>query len=184
MNEKQIKTIQKVCRAIAEKYTFGFFDREDIEQEGFIIGMKVLPLYNKDKSSLETFLYIHISNKLKTFKRDNYLRKDFVCKYCGRKDPNCEYCQRREWKYGAKKNLMEPVDIDNVQLVDNKNVCVEYDFLSDIINQEIIDLINNNLDVNLRTDFLKILHGVYLPKHKRDIIENKIREILDEYDRE
>jgi GMP synthase PP-ATPase subunit len=79
---------------------------------------------------------------------------------------------------------MEPVDIDNVQLVDNKNVCVEYDFLSDIINQEIIDLINNNLDVNLRTDFLKILHGVYLPKHKRDIIENKIREILDEYDRE
>ena len=142
--------------------------------------MKVLPLYCSSKSSLETFLYIHISNKLKTFKRDNYIRKDFVCKYCGRKDPNCEHCQRREWRYQTKKNLLEPIDIDDASL----NVCVENNLLVNMIQQEAIDEINNRLDVVLRADFLKILHGVYLPKQKRDIIEKKIKEILDDYYRE
>ena len=182
MNEKQIKTIRKVSRALSEKYSFGYFDKEDIEQEAFIIGMNALLLYNKDKgTSLETFLYIHISNKLKTLKRDHYLRKDFVCKYCGRKDPNCEHCQKREWKYAVKKHLMEPLDIDNLNGNNNTNMYTNSDILNTLEKKEIFEIINNNLDMRLRVDFLKTLDGVNIAKIKRDIIEESIRNILKDH---
>jgi DNA-directed RNA polymerase specialized sigma24 family protein len=181
MKEKQIKTIRKICKILAERYKFGYMDREDIEQEGFIIGMEALPFYDEKKSSLETFLYIHISNKLKTFKRDNYLRKDFSCKYCGRKDPNCEHCQKREWKYLIKKHLMEPLDIEHVNGNRNSNMYEDFDILSYLEKKEILKIINENLDVPLRSDYLKIIDGMYLPKQKRDIIENRIRKILQEH---
>ena len=181
MNEKQIRIIQKVCKAIADKYTFGYFDKEDIEQEGFLIGMRALPLYNKKRSSLETFLYLFISNKLKTFKRDHYLRKDFVCKYCGRKDANCDHCKRREWKYIMKKHLMEPLDIDNVNGNHNSNMYDDFDMLSFLERKEILSIINEHLDISLRSDYLKMIDGMYLPKQRRDMVENRIREILVEH---
>jgi DNA-directed RNA polymerase specialized sigma24 family protein len=184
MNEKQIKTIRKVCKALANKFTFGHFDVEDIEQEAFIIGMKVLPLHNPKKSSLETFLFMHISNKLKTFKRDHYFRKDFVCKYCGRKDPDCEHCKRKEWKYVMKKHLMEPIDIDNVNWSTNKNMLIEQDVLQNLIDQELMNIVNNHLNVSLRKDFVKMMYGIHIPKQKRIIIEQAIKEILEKHDRE
>ena len=45
---------------------------EDIEQEAFIIGAKAIDDY--DGRSLENFLYVHLNNRLKNFKRDNYYR--------------------------------------------------------------------------------------------------------------
>ena len=181
MTTKQLNTIRKICKVLSEKYTFGYMDKDDIEQEGFIIGMLILPLYDKEKSSLETFLYIHIGNKLKTFKRDHYLRKDFTCTYCGRKDPECEHCQRREWKYIIKRHLMEPLDIDNVNGNNNSNMYENFDILSIMERKEILNIINENLDISLRSDYLKMIDGMYLPKQKRDIVEKRIKEILQEH---
>ena len=180
MDQTTLKTIQKVCKRLARKYRFGFYDIEDIEQEAFIMALSALPKFNPDISSLETFLYIHISNKLKTFKRDHYLRKDFVCSYCGRKDPNCEHCKRREWKHAAKKHLMEPIDIDNVNCDAERNMYVNADFLVDIELSEVLALINQGLDISLREDYLKMLEGITIPKHKREIIESNICEILED----
>lgn len=180
MKPKTLKTIQKVCKRLAQKYRFGFYDVEDIEQEAFIMALSALPKYNKEISSLETFLYIHISNKLKTFKRDHYLRIDFTCSYCGRKDPECEHCQKREWKHAAKKHLMEPIDIDNVNGDTERNMHVNADFLIDVELSELLSLINQNLDIHLREDYLKMLEGITIPKHKREIIETRIFDILED----
>ena len=180
MNEKTLKIIQKVCRRLANKYRFGFHAAEDIEQEAFIMALDALPRFKPEISGLETFLYIHISNKLKTFKRDHYLRRDFSCVYCGRKDPDCEFCKRREWKHAAKKHLMEPIDIDNVNCDAERNMYVNADFLIDIELSELLVLINQGLDVSLREDYLKMLEGITIPKHKRQIIEAHIFEILED----
>lgn len=180
MNDQQLKTIRKVCKRLAPRYTFGFYDVEDIEQEAFLMGLTALPYHDANLASLETFLYVHINNKLKTFKRDHYMRRDFTCSYCGRTDPNCEYCQRREWKHAAKKHLMEPIDIDHVNGDTEHNMYMEADFLLDVELSEILCIINQRLDVSLREDYLKMLEGITIPKNKRDLIEYNICEILED----
>lgn len=180
MTPNTLKTIQKVCKRLAVKYRFGFYDTEDIEQEAFIMALDALPRFNPEISSLETFLYIHINNKLKTFKRDHYLRRDFTCAYCGRKDPECEHCKRREWRHAAKKHLMEPIDIDNVNCDAERNMYVNADFLIDVELTEILNLINQNLEICFREDYLKMLEGITIPKNKRQVIKAKIFEILED----
>ncbi len=180
MNEKTLKIIRRVCHRLAEKFTFGFYDVEDIEQEAFIMALAALPRYNSEISSLETFLHVDVCNKLKTFKRDHFQRTDFTCSYCGRKDPLCEHCQRREWRHAVKKHLMEPIDIDHVNGDAEQNMYMNTDFIANMELEEITALINQNLDISLREDYLKMLEGVSIPKIKRQAIEAAILAVLED----
>lgn len=180
MNDKTIRIIRRVSKLLAERYTFGYMDAEDIQQEAFIIAMSALPKYDSSIASLETFLYIHISNKLKTFKRDNYFRQDFVCRYCGRTDPECEYCKRKEWRLVMKKHLMEPVDIDNVNSDMEKNMSSPSDLISNVELQELLTLINTKLDVSLREDYLRWKEGIPISKSRKVLVENSILQILED----
>lgn len=181
MDQKTIQTIQKVAKNLAQKYKFGYYDADDIEQEAFIIAMESLSKFDPNISSLETFLYIVISSRLKNFLRKNYVRKDIKCLYCNNTDPNCEYCQRREWMYATKKNLVEPIDIDSVNGDNEKNMSVNSDISLKMEIDEIFSIINQRLEVPLRVDYLKMLDGVYVPKQRRELIEQTILEILEEY---
>jgi len=181
MDQKTLQIILKVCRRLAPRYTFGYYSVEDIEQESFIFALAALPRYDESISCLENFLHVHVSNKLKTFKRDHYVRNDFTCKYCGRKDPNCEYCKRREWKHLKKKHLMEPIDIDNVNDEHEKSMHTRSNVSEETELDELFSIINQNLDVYLRQDYLKMLEGISIPKSKKQLIEAKILEILSEY---
>ena len=73
--EDAYNTIMKVAKRLAPKYVFATYEVEDIEQEAFLIGIAGLAKYDKSRP-LENFMYIHINNRLKTFKRDNYYRQD------------------------------------------------------------------------------------------------------------
>jgi len=178
---QQVKTIQKVARALAPRYTFGYYDREDIEQEAFIIALEAMDDYDSDKGSLENFLYTHINNRMKNFLRKNYYRKTFTCVHCGGEDPTCESCERRRWKFAVKKHLMEPIDIDNVNC-NNETNAYEYQNLHERLElDEIFILINQHLEIHLRADYLRMLEGLHVPKPKRETIEGRIIEILQEY---
>ena len=71
-----VGVITKIARRLAPKFTFASYDVEDIEQEAFLIGIAGLEKYDPTRP-LENFMYTHISNRLKTFKRDNYYRLDY-----------------------------------------------------------------------------------------------------------
>ena len=176
----QTNLILKVCKQVAPQYKFGYYGDEDMIQEAFIMAMKALPHFDSSKASLSTFLTAHLHNKLRTFKRDHYIRKDFTCKYCNREDPNCEHCQRKEWRHAAKKYIMEPIDIDNVNTNSEKNMRAHNDVLADVELHELTNIINNNLSIELRSDYIKILHGVYVPRKRRMIIESEIIRILEQ----
>ena len=76
MSEQEVvDTITKVSERLSNKYTFAFYTAEDIRQEAFILGMEALERYDEGKP-LENFLFVHIGNRLKNFKRDNYFRHD------------------------------------------------------------------------------------------------------------
>ena len=74
MDETEVvNTILKISKKLAHKYTFASYEAEDIEQEAFLIGITGLSKYDQSRP-LENFMYVHINNRLKTFKRDNYYR--------------------------------------------------------------------------------------------------------------
>ena len=159
MSEQEVvDTITKVADKLSNKYTFAFYSVEDIKQEAFIIGMEALERYNESRP-LENFLFVHIANSLKNFKRDNYYRQD---------EGKAENVQRR------KKNLLEAHSIENFSIMRE-----DQDILSRISDLEIKELVKNNIPANMRADYLRLCSGVSISKKRRLEIESIIKKIVD-----
>lgn len=181
MTPEQVKIIQKVAHIIAPRYTFGYYDVEDIEQECFLLSQEAVDKYDASLGSFETFLYTHLTYRLQNFLRRKYYRKDFDCKVCGGKDPNCESCERRRNRFLIKKHLMEPIDLDHVNCNNEQNTSYSFDPFQKVELDELFLIINKFLEIELRIDYLKMLEGITIPKVRRDFIENRIIEILEEH---
>lgn len=176
MTEQEvIDTIERVADRYAHKFQFGFYTAEDIKQEAFMLGMEALDRYDPSRP-LENFLAVHINNRLKTFKRDNYYRKD------GSED--MEITNRKELKKSlrneSRKNLMHPIDIDSVRQDGEKNMVFISNESDIMANKEIIRIININLDMSYRKDYLRMIDGVYVSKSRREEVKAEIVRILRE----
>ena len=160
MSEQEvIDTITKVCERLSNKFTFAFYTSDDIMQEAFILGMEALERYNEGKP-LENFLFVHIGNRHKNFKRDNYFRHD---------EGKAEKVQKR------KRNLLEPANLEDFSIAKG-----DKDLSSKISDEEIIDLVKRNIPANMRSDFLRLCAGVSLPKARRLEIMSTVRRIVEE----
>jgi DNA-directed RNA polymerase specialized sigma24 family protein len=181
MTEEQvINTITKVVNKLASKFKFGYYDSDDIKQEGFIIALEGLEKYDETRP-LENFLFVHIKNRLISFKRGNYIRKSYVCVYCNNEDTQCENCRKRKLKLSSKQYLIEPLDISNIDDEFEPNMWDKHDAHNIAEIKEYVGIINQNLAVEYRSDYLKMKAGVYISKSRRDEIENVINKILEEY---
>ena len=165
--EEVIETIQKVVRRVSYNFKFAFYDVEDIEQEAFIIGMEALDRYD-EKRPLENFLFVHIKNRLKNFKRDNYIRYE------------PEKPWNKDVRKMAKKSLIEPINLDNVMDYSSDSMKQPDDFIDVIHTKEYLEFIDRHLDMSYRGDYLRMLHGVHVPKPRRDEIIETIRDLLRE----
>ena len=168
MTENEVlEIINKVASRYAHKFRFGYFEADDIRQEAVIIAMEALERYEEGRP-LENFLAVHVKNRLNNFKRDKYYRQSKV-------DSNTQ-----EKHNNSKKFLMEPLDISNIRDEKEDNMRVEDDFVIDFEQQEVLRIIDQNLDVSLRSDYLRIKDGVYVPKPRRKQIYEEIDMILRE----
>jgi len=154
-----IDTIMKIAKRLAPKYVFAGYDIEDIEQEAFLIGVAGLEKYDPSRP-LENFMYTHINNRLKTFKRNNYYRMDY--------GSSAQKLQDR------KRNLLEPMCLDNIYSVSSQDQTV-----SDAHLNEILDLIDRKLPAHLRTDYLKLQSSSSLPKSRKAAIIEVIERIIN-----
>ena len=170
MTEAEVlATMTKVVNRIAHKYRFGYYDIDDIKQEAFIIAMEAMDRYDEGRP-LENFLAVHISNRLKNFKRDNFFRPDYV-------PPSGKITNDNN----TKRFLMEPLDIDNIRDEHERNMRGEENIVDELAKKELMNIIDTSLDMGLRGDYLRILHGVYVPKPRREQIYESIMQILREY---
>ena len=170
MTETEVlATITTVVNRIAHKYRFGYYDIDDIKQEAFIIAMEAMDRYDEGRP-LENFLAVHISNRLKNFKRDNFFRPDYV-------PPSGKITNDNN----TKRFLMEPLDIDNIRDEHERNMRGEENIVDELAKKELMNIIDTSLDMGLRGDYLRILHGVYVPKPRREQIYESIMQILREY---
>lgn len=154
---------------MVSKYKFGYYDVDDMRQEAFIIGWLVLPKFN-GSAPLENFLSVHIRRRLLNFHRDHYYRSDIKDDMSKRSKNNI-----------TKKNLIDTISIDNVQDENEDNMFYYIEFIDDIECEEVLKLIDINLDINLRTDYLRMRDGITIIKAKKDRIYEAINEILGEY---
>lgn len=157
--EEVVGAITKIAHRLAPKYTFASYAVEDIEQEAFLIGIAGLEKYDPSRP-LENFMYTHISNRLKTFKRDNYYRLDY--------GSNAQKIQDR------KKRLLEPMDIEALY-----NVCTTDTTHAEADVRETLDIIDQKLPAHLRRDYLKLQSNSPLPKGRKAHIIKTVEDILN-----
>jgi RNA polymerase sigma factor (sigma-70 family) len=154
MTEQQvIDQINIVVNRISSRYTFHGYEVEDIKQEAFIICMDALERYDPSRP-LENFLSVHLSNRLKNFVRDNFYTKDEE----------------------EKKKILKPSSLSYEDYVPHEEK-VEDDKIDAQALQKTIDM---RLPAEYRSDYLKIINDVYVPKKRREEIIAIIKELIDE----
>lgn len=161
MTEQQVvDQINIVVNRIASKYTFYGYEVDDIKQEAFIICMDALERYD-NKRPLENFLSVHLSNRLKNFIRDNYYTKDEE----------------------EKKKVFKPKSLSSEDYVPQSPVArLDSDDILDAKN--IQSILDRYLPSCYRSDYLKLINDVYVPKKKREELVEIIKELVERYGNE
>ena len=159
--ESVMNTITTVCDRISPRYTFYVYTIDDIKQEAFIICIEALNRYDGIRP-LENFLSVNLSNRLKTFMRDNY--------FTGSSSEN-------------RKKVFQPAQLDyEDHIVDEKEQFANsYD---DLDMQEMVKAIDHHIPANIRMDYLKIINDIYVAKQRREEIIETIQQILEDHGHE
>jgi DNA-directed RNA polymerase specialized sigma24 family protein len=185
MTEGQVLTIiARATAGLAQKYKFGFYGVDDIEQECFLFAIDALEKYD-GRGPLENFLRVHIKNQLLNLHRNKLCRYEPPCVNCPffdknkkKSDNQCtEFVNKmdcKKWadwsnRNAAKTGIMNPTDIYEVDFdsLINDN---EVDF------NEIKDELDKLIPSDLRADYLRLLDGVKIPAKSKE----KILQIIQE----
>ena len=160
---------------VAERYktfTFAYYDQDDIKQECFLFGLDALERYITQKSPdisgnpLENFLAKHIRNRLINLKRKVVSR---TIKTSSKFDI-------------LKKLIAYPLPIEDINDEQESRMHSECILFSSLSFRELMHIINIELDVSHRLEFLKLLEGKIISKTSKDKIVNCIKEIISTYE--
>lgn len=191
-----LRVIDIIAKKLAYKFKFGYHDFDDMKQQISIFALEGLKNYDH-KRPLENFLWTHVRNRLFNYKRDNYQRPGKPCLTCPLYDPHCkkstseckqysnkEDCSLYEnWlnRNNTKKNLMHLTTIDEIKDYAN-TFCSDDNYLTNIItNNEIFNLIEQHLNGEYRTIYLKVRSGAKVIKADMDKLIVKLKEILQNH---
>jgi DNA-directed RNA polymerase specialized sigma24 family protein len=150
----------KVIDRIAPKYTFGYYETDDIKQESYIICLEALSKYDNSRP-FENFISKHLSNRLKTLIRDKYSRSNI-------ESPKHEKLNQN------KKNLMD------LKSGDGQFKIFEDNIIDRMSTDEAIDMLMRELSPSMRNNFYRLANGVSIQSAKKQALFDKIKEILGE----
>ena len=198
--EDVLKTIDVVAKRLANKFKYGYHGFEDMVQQGTMFALESLDKWDGVRP-LENFLQACIHNKLYNDKRDNYERPDKPCLTCPFFDKHCkvatsqctEYADKENcelyvrWfrRNSTKKNLMQPIDIQEVTMNNERTMRADSKMATEdacaIDQNELWGLIDKHLDISLRADYLKLRSNTKLSKKNREAVEQAILAIAREH---
>lgn len=186
-DEEFLQTLDIITKKLVYKFKFGYHEIEDMKQQAAVFALEGLKKYDH-KRPLENFLWTHVRNRLFNYKRDHYQRPDKPCLTCPLYQPNNEVSDCAEFKdklncnaykvwfkrNDSKKNIMQPSYIENKEPQNQKE-----NFISNLTNQEIIDRIEENLPTKYRDTYLKMKHGMKVPKNDKIKLQNYIKKNIN-----
>jgi hypothetical protein len=190
MTEKQVvQIINGIANRLAGKFKFGYHDIEDMRQQARLFAWEGLENYDGVRP-LENFLWTHVRNRLYNFKRNNFGRPDKPCDNC----PFFDISHQNSRGYGckaysdemecdlyagwlkrstSKRNIMHTAKLD----MDIRHTAKFEEAFAD---RQIFDLIDQEIPVFQREDWIRFLNNLKLPKARREKIRQTIRDILEE----
>jgi hypothetical protein len=202
--EKEVlAAINKALNSLSSNFSFGYFDEDDMRQEGFIYAYKALPKFDPKNSkgcSLSNFLRIAIRRKFLNLRRDKLHRNSPPCsscffhkkvssvdhKYYVHSIYDCsEYTDKQEclkwfgWstRNQAKRSLVESCDVSKVTYAtqDEGN-----DVFSHLSRKEFLQHVSDRIPLALRADYRRLIEGARLIKPRREAVIEAVRIILKE----
>lgn len=189
--QEVLNIINKTVAYLAPSFKFGYFDIEDMKQEGTIFSIEALPSFNFDKSSQEdigdallTFLKTHVRWRFLNMRRKSLSRAEpprCSCKLCKVDAPNRLDCKKySNWvkRNMAKKSLMEPFDVSEVY---NEDVSFTSNVDDIVMSSNAIAILNQHVPPSARGDYRRFIEGVSLPKNRREKIILLIKSLLKEH---
>lgn len=188
-----VSIVNNVAGQLCHKFKFGYYEIDDIKQECFIEAIDALNRYDPDRP-LVNFLWSHLHNRLCNLKRKKYFRREKPCDNCplnayvAETDECTAFEDRLEcapyavWakKNDTKKNIMNPIGLSSMNDEQEKNARVDSDMLSNVANNEIISLIDDNISLANRKYWLQQKGGIKIPKKHYDELLNEIHIILED----
>jgi len=183
--EEVLQIISRISNKLASTFKFGYHELEDMKQEAALFAWQGLENYDGIRP-LENFLWVHVRNRLYNFKRNNYARPDKPCDHCPfnawvnfecTKYDNmldCELYAKAERRNETKRNLMSTKMLSDA-------VQKEHSIEDEVLSKELFNLIDNNIPITMREDWIRFSNKLKLPKQKRENILAKIIEILADY---
>jgi hypothetical protein len=201
-----LKTIDDVVKTISPNYTFGYYDVDDISQEARILAVNAIDNGKYDETRpLRNFLCVFLKNRLLNLRRDKYFRHTPPCYGCPFYDPKltcttnmckefddkmeCERYNLWSTLNNSKKNLVDPIDIDGVDMERENTMVSNGYYLEEHTKGEMEIYIDRFLPISMRADYLKILSNygvkysqqVKLPKDRVKEIQITVSGILENY---
>lgn len=143
-------TIELVVNRICPAYVIPGHELDDIKQQGRCICIEALERYD-EKRPLENFLSHNLANRLKNFIRDNYFLKN---------DPE------------GKKKLLKPLPIEEGYNQYYKNQ-------ENLDTSKLLEVIDSNLPLKYRKNYLKLINDVYISKDERIELLSILRDICE-----
>ena len=185
--ERLLNTIDRAISNLARTYKFGYYDIEDMMQEGRIFALEAVPLYDPSRNcSLEQFLRVHVRNKFINLRRDKMERKEPPCKNCVHMHDDLDSCSIHSdqtecdrWSGWIKRNIAKKTLVETYE--NDKTLCdSHHDISSGMMCKELLELMEKEFPLSLKSDYRRYLEDVPLPKQRKIRIEEEIRSIVKE----
>jgi len=189
--QEVLQIIQKTVAYLAPSFKFGYFDTEDMKQEGTIFCLEALESFDHDKSCQEdakdallTFLKTHVRWRFLNMRRKQLTRLEppiCNCELCKEDSANRLDCKKySNWvkRNVAKKSLMEPFDVSEIHTTDTSFTS---DVDLDILSSDVIQVLNEHVPASIRPDYRRFIEGVSVPKARREKLIQEIKIIISEH---
>ena len=184
VTQEQMQVIEQIANRLASKFKFGFHELDDIKQQARLFALEGLEAYDGIRP-LENFLWTHVRNRLYNFKRNNYFRPEKPCDACPLFEnqkcmgfTNMEECDLYyKWKTRKEKKqaLVNSSVISTPVAEDEPDLAVLID------SKDLFDLIDLELHVDFREDWIRFTNSLKLPTARKDKLLEEIHNILEEH---
>ncbi len=191
LTEKEfLETLDKIIYHLGHT-PFGTHDMADLQQQAYLFACQAVHHWDGQRP-LENFLRVHIRNRLINFKRDELMLIQSPCLKCPMYDPlykisdnqcgafaNKEHCSLyARWinRANSKQNVLNPIDIEGVEVPEQKEPDIDIKDLEAMIDME--------LPITLRADYLKMRADIKIPEARQQKVKAAVLEIIQKYRKE
>lgn len=175
-----------VIQTLKKKFSFGYYDEEDIAQEARIYAIESYADYDGERAP-QPFIRICLTNDLHNLYRKKCRRSDVPCIECAEGRgclPGGELCEPfKKWinTQNMRSSLMNTGDISEINEEESISMATAGVAEENASSNELAELIDSKLSPSLRGDYLKLLSGIGISASRKVAIQVAVSAILQEH---